>query len=302
MHSAPIGNLLFYASETFYSLMYLLMVTNILQAVMLCILSVIPLYFLGTLPMTSLLPSSSISSPTDTPSSSRSSPEDSVSFWEWVTFSFPSLYYPVSGRKRLDAEDVWTLSPWFLHRNLFRKYLAVQEPAIPATSSSTTDSLPHATKKRPRSLIIFLLRANSKDIILDIVIELYKAVAGFIPPYALKQLLAVLASETDLSKGVVSTKSHYYALLTLIANLSFAQCDLAQGWCTRRCYERTRGVIFCTLHWKALKRRVVGGAASKEGGPKTQSTEAGESGQDDAQDKYEQEQSADLGKVVNLMQ
>jgi hypothetical protein len=279
--------------------MYLLMATNILQAVILGILSAIPLYFLGSLPMTSLLPSSSISSPTDTPSSSVSSPEDSVSFWEWVTFSFPSLYYPVSGRKRLDAEDVWKLSPWFLHRNLFRKYLAVQEPTIPATSSSTMASSPYATKKRPRSLIIFLLRANSKDIILDIVIELYKAVAGFIPPYALKQLLTALASKTDISKGAVSTKAHYYALLTLIAHLSFAQCDLAQGWCTRRCYERTRGVIFCTLHWKALKRRVVGGAASKEGGAKAQSAETGESGKDD---KHEQEQSADLGKVVNLMQ
>jgi len=149
---------------------------------------------------------------------------------------------------------------------------------------------------------MFLLRANSKDIILDIVIELYKAVAGFIPPYALKQLLAVLTSETGVSKGVVSTKAHYYALLTLIAHLSFAQCDLAQGWCTRRCYERTRGIIFCALHWKALKRRVIGGAASKEGGSNTQSAEAGESREDNAQNKHEKEQNADLGKVVNLMQ
>jgi hypothetical protein len=51
-----------------------------------------------------------------------------------------------------------------------------------------------------------------------------------------------------------------------------------------------------------LKRRVVGGAASKEDGSNTQSTETGESGKDNAQNKHEKEQNADLGKVVNLMQ
>src|SRR5204863_872 len=103
-------------------------------------------------------------------------------------------------------------------------------------------------QKKPGSLIGFLVRANSADIILDITIEMYKAVAGFIPPFALKQLLAILSSKTESTPGVhwgnKWTQAHFYALLTLVAHLSFAQCDLAQGWCTRRCYERTRGTIF----------------------------------------------------------
>lgn len=292
IHSAPMGNILFYASQISYSLMFLITGQAIFQALVLGALTSIPLYLLGTFPMTSLQPSRDVSPPSATPSSSISSPEDSVSFWEWATFSFPSLYYPVSGKKRLDADDVWKLSPWFLHRNLFRKYLAVQESSRSASSSTRSEQI---KPKKRRSLIVFLLRANSRDIILDIVIELYKAVAGFIPPYALKHLLASLTSDSDVTKSGSSNKAHYYALLTFIAHLSFAQCDLAQGWCTRRCYERTRGVIFCNLHWKALKRRVVGGAAIK-----TESKTGDEP--DKTENKHEKEQSADLGKVVNLMQ
>ena len=58
-----------------------------------------------------------------------------------------------------------------------------------------------------------------------------------------------------------------------------------QTWHTRRCYERTRGQLFCSLHYKALKRRDISGkhttSTDGEGDEKT---------------------NADLGKVVNLMQ
>lgn len=279
IHSAPIGNLLFFGTQIAYCLMNMTVSNHPLSSFLLLLLTGLSLYLLGTLPVSAHLPSNDVSPPKATPSSSVSSPEDSVSFWTWVTFSFPSLYYPVSSQRRLNAEDVWKLSPWFLHRNIFNKYLNVQSA--------------YGRKGKEQSLIVFLLKANSKDIILDIVIELYKAIAGFIPPYALKQLLAVL-SNLHSSKDNLSSKAHYWALVTLVAHLSFAQCDLAQGWCTRRCYERTRGVIFCALHWKALKRRVVGGATSE-------SMES-EGRRESQADQKEQEQSADLGKVVNLMQ
>jgi hypothetical protein len=58
-----------------------------------------------------------------------------------------------------------------------------------------------------------------------------------------------------------------------------------QTWHTRRCYERTRGQLFCLLHHKALKRRDISGKHA------TSSAEAGK-----------EETTADLGKVVNLMQ
>ena len=185
--------------------------------------------------------------------------------------------------RRLEMSDIWKLSPRFLHANLFQKYI----------SSQST---------HPRSLIRFLVRANCADIILDITLEMYKAVAGFIPPYALKQLLAILSSTEDDPNawGTKYVQAHFWALVTFVAHLSFAQCDLAQGWCTRRCYERTRGVIFCTLHYKALRRRVVGGAGPVPAQDSLQDASEGEN--DDKKAAIEQERSADLGKVVNLMQ
>ena len=101
------------------------------------------------------------------------------------------------------------------------------------------------------------------------------------PPFALQRILAAIEGP---SPGAKET-AYFYALLTFLANLSFAQKDMFQTWHTRRCYERTRGQLFCLLHHKALKRRDISGKHT------TSSTKAGK-----------EETSADLGKVVNLMQ
>ena len=50
-------------------------------------------------------------------------PEDSADLWSWSTFSFVEPLFKVSNARRVNDEDVWTLSPFFTHRNLFRKYL-----------------------------------------------------------------------------------------------------------------------------------------------------------------------------------
>ena len=216
----------------------------------------------GTYPLRAVLPSPKVGHPHTTPNSDTSGPEDAATFWDWVTFSFVSALFPLSAQRTLNATDVWTLSPFFLHANLFNKYICY-------------------TQKHPNhSLLRFLFASNSLDIILDIAIEMYKSVAGFIPPYALKQILAILA---DPSQPGAFVNAHYWAMVTFVAHLTFAQCDLFQGWHTRRCYERTRGQMFCALHYKALKRRDLSGKVNEEG------------------EKLE-EKSADLGKVVNLMQ
>lgn len=100
---------------------------------------------------------------------------------------------------------------------------------------------------------------------------------GFVPPYALKEILSALAADTPEGKRI----AFYWTLLTFIVHLSFAQVDLFQGWHARRCYERTRGQLFCTLHYKALKRQEISGRIDHEKG---------------------KESNADLGKIVNLMQ
>ncbi|PPQ69785.1 hypothetical protein CVT26_014173 [Gymnopilus dilepis] len=99
---------------------------------------------------------------------------------------------------------------------------------------------------------------------------------GFVPPYALQEILAALASDTPQGRST----AYFWTLVTFIAHLSFAQVDLFQAWHTRRCYERTRGQLFCTLHYKALRRRDITGNVQREG----------------------ETENADLGKIINLMQ
>jgi hypothetical protein len=105
------------------------------------------------------------------------------------------------------------------------------------------------------------------------------SMTGFVPPFALQRILAALAESDPEARK----KAYMYTVLFFFANMSFAQMDSFQTWYTRRCYERTRGQLFCALHWKALKRRDVSGKVA-------------------ASDDDEKSTSADLGKIVNLMQ
>ena len=50
-------------------------------------------------------------------------PEDSVNLWSWCTFSFVEPIFGVANQRTLDEPDVWALSPFFTHKNLFNKYL-----------------------------------------------------------------------------------------------------------------------------------------------------------------------------------
>lgn len=72
--------------------------------------------------------------------------------------------------------------------------------------------------------------------------------AGFVPPYALQRILAALADPTPESR----TTAYIFSVLTFLVHLSFAQQDLFKGWHSRRAYERTRGQLFCALHYKSV--------------------------------------------------
>ena len=59
-------------------------------------------------------------------------PEDSVDLWSWSTFSFVEPLFKVSNARTVNDSDVWTLSPFFTHKNIFRKYLQyVSEYVVP---------------------------------------------------------------------------------------------------------------------------------------------------------------------------
>ena len=53
-------------------------------------------------------------------------PEDNVTLWTWMTFSFVEPIFGVANKRTLNETDVWSLSPYFTHKNLFLKYLDYQ--------------------------------------------------------------------------------------------------------------------------------------------------------------------------------
>ncbi len=50
-------------------------------------------------------------------------PEDDVTLWSWSTFSFVEPLFSLANARTLNESDVWSLSPYFRHKNLFNKYL-----------------------------------------------------------------------------------------------------------------------------------------------------------------------------------
>ncbi|KAG8964419.1 hypothetical protein FRC00_002452 [Tulasnella sp. 408] len=218
-------------------------------------------------PIDSVTPSPNTARVGDIPSSKFTSPEDAVSLSNWFTFSFMNPLFKVAGVKTLNPEDVWQLSPYFKHRNLFSKYI------------STSQKNPH------QSLLRFLFESNSLDLIISFAESLYKSVTTFVPSFCLQRILQALESHDPARRK----EAYFYALGTFIFHCSFAQLDLFGAWHARRCYERTRGQMFCAIHWKSLKRRDMRG--------KTSANKSDKEGQEDE----ESANTADIGRVVNLI-
>lgn len=51
-------------------------------------------------------------------------PEDSVTLWSWCMVTFVEPLFKIANERTLNEEDIWDLSPFFLHKSLFTKYLA----------------------------------------------------------------------------------------------------------------------------------------------------------------------------------
>ncbi|KAG8943314.1 hypothetical protein FRC04_002938 [Tulasnella sp. 424] len=218
-------------------------------------------------PIHSVMPSPNTARVGDIPSNKFTSPEDAVSLASWFTFNFMNPLFKLAGIKTLNPEDVWQLSPYFKHRNLFTKYLSISQ------------------KNPHQSLLRFLLASNSLDLIISFAESLYKSITTFVPSFCLQRILIALESHDPARRN----EAYIYALVTFIFHCSFAQLDMFGDWHARRCYERTRGQMFCAIHWKSLKRRDMRG--------KTAAQKSDKEGQEDE----ESANTADIGRVVNLI-
>ncbi|KAF9015690.1 P-loop containing nucleoside triphosphate hydrolase protein [Cyathus striatus] len=231
--------------------------SDILLEILISVPSILFSVVAGSLPMYAVRPSMNVAQPGEVPSVHSTCPEDDITLWSWSSFKFVEPILFLATKRTLNEEDVWSLSPFFSHSTIFGKHLEYR-------------------RLYPKhTLLRFLLVSNSLDLILDVVLEMWSAVVGFVPPYALKKILAALTSGSGDLKS-----AYFWSLVTFLVHLSFAQVDLFQSWHTRRCYERSRGQLFCIIHYKSLKRRDINAKVS--------------TGND--------EDPADLGKIVNLMQ
>ncbi|EIW86976.1 pleiotropic drug resistance ABC transporter [Coniophora puteana RWD-64-598 SS2] len=216
------------------------------------------IYAAGKLPLEPIRPTPKVARADQIPSSDLTSPEDDAHLWSWLSASYVEPILTLAWERTLQDTDVWSLSPLFQHKNLFKKRVE------------------YRNRYPDQSLLRFLIASNSLDFIIVLGLELWGTVVGFVPAYSLQRILASLDNPTEESMST----AYLFAFVTFMAHLSFAQVDLFKNWHTRRVYERTRGLIFISLFEKALMRRDVSGKVSGD----------------------EEETSADLGKIVNLMQ
>lgn len=53
-----------------------------------------------------------------------------MTLWSWCTFSFVGPIVRLASTRTLNDVDVWGLSPFFLHRNIFKKYLEYRSQCV----------------------------------------------------------------------------------------------------------------------------------------------------------------------------
>lgn len=78
-------------------------------------------------------------------------PEDSTDFWGWSTFSFVEPLFKTSNARTVNDEDVWALSPFFTHKNIFTKYLSYISKCASLLRLISRDLIPQAGTRHIRS-------------------------------------------------------------------------------------------------------------------------------------------------------
>jgi hypothetical protein len=80
--------------------------------------------------------------------------------------------------RTLNEEDVWSISPYFAHKNLFHKQLNYRAECVTAKIMSFHDLIIDSNPSH--SLFWFLIVSNSLDLILDLVFDMWTSVIGML--------------------------------------------------------------------------------------------------------------------------
>ncbi|KAL4065665.1 hypothetical protein V8B97DRAFT_2019002 [Scleroderma yunnanense] len=192
------------------------------------------------------------------------SPEDYASILEWATYSW---VYPLIKRgstMNMVEENVWDLSPAMQSRPVFNKFRIIQH----------------------RSLLWRLMRANSRDLILDILLTFVTVSFSYASPYFLRNVLDLINDPTPEHR----TRAYVQAFLAFFCALLKGEADAQHLFFGRRASARVRVQLMDAIYDKALKRREFSGIVNKDA-----------TTTDDTEKSSVPKQNANVGKAVNLM-
>ncbi|KAA1467006.1 P-loop containing nucleoside triphosphate hydrolase protein [Dentipellis sp. KUC8613] len=198
------------------------------------------------------------------------SPEDYTSLGRWATFHWIWPLIQRGTNNRLDEKDVWQLSPTLQSRPIFIKFNRI----------------------KGTRLLLRLWKANSLDIILDIVLTLVSVVLNYASPFFLKRILDAIDHPSPQSRS----QAYIYAFLAFICTIGKAQTDVQHLWHGRRAATRIRTELMASIYVKSLKRRDFSGIVDKDKGKENASIE-----NTDKPNADDPKAGADVGKIVNLM-
>ncbi|KZS87429.1 hypothetical protein SISNIDRAFT_553186 [Sistotremastrum niveocremeum HHB9708] len=219
------------------------------------------------------------------------SPEDYSTLFEMITFSWIYPLIRLGSTKTLSEEDVWALSPSMQSRPLFTKFSAI----------------------KTKSLVRRIIRANARDLTLDLVLMVVSVILSYASPYFLKQILDALTLPPSTSSPSSPSSSSFPAFSSPTSTSTFSasasgsaasvdvdvdaerliratsaalslfffqllksQADLFHLYHGRRASSRIRSELMCAVYEKALRRRDFGGVtATSATGASTNTNEKG---------------------------
>jgi hypothetical protein len=231
-----------------------------------------------SLPVTTYLPSHKTALRTSGTNNTLDGPEDGVSLFDWLTVRWMNPLLSKAQKGTLEDEDIWLLSPFYKHRNLYPVFRNLVSPCFPS-NPATGD----VEGKRP-SLMRKIYAFTAFDLFISSCISLVVAIITFAGPYFLKTILETLSTK-DLPSPEARSRGYKIALLVFVLFCVRAHLETLREYHCRRAYERTRGALIIMIFEKATKRKDTSGSLGHR-----------------AKDEDEQDvEGSDAGRVLNMM-
>ncbi|RUS32865.1 LOW QUALITY PROTEIN: hypothetical protein BC938DRAFT_473988, partial [Jimgerdemannia flammicorona] len=217
------------------------------------------------------------------------SAESTASVFSWLIFSWMDGMIRLGNTKTLSATDLWELVPSDRAVNLYRKF---------RTSHQS-------------SLLWRIFAANGPDILRQSYFSVVYMLLDFANPVLLSRLLAFMQSPERRRDPTQRELAYLYIVGMMVVAL-WRTVYASQMFLYARSLElRIRAMLDSELYAKSLRRRDMTGMVQKEKGendgaedPKKDTAESNGKGKDDKKDKKNNEKdenSADTGKITNLM-